>query len=51
MINIKEPKTEIVLVRFPKSLIAPIRAKSVETGATVSELIRRAVAAGLAAKG
>ena len=51
MNSIKERKSETVLVRFPKSLLEPIKTKSAETGATVSELIRRAVSAQIAAKG
>jgi hypothetical protein len=43
----KDVKSETVIVRFPKPLRDALFAKSAETGAPISEIVRRAVAAKL----
>ena len=44
----KDVKSETVIVRFPKQLRDALFAQSAETGAPISEIVRRAVAAKLA---
>lgn len=46
----KEPRSEVIIIRFPKSTVDALKEKQAAVGVSISEQVRRAVTATLRAE-